>query len=376
MTQIDTEMEKLVIEMYQNHWKISKIEAEMNISHDTIYKILHRNGIQPSRKHAAEKPAEPSKHEPPNVYNCRCTLAEKAGAPLKHKPPFNIKYYKNIQCVMHCPEKYMAEKFITFLNKLEFKWSSATAYTDPEWEVYGKLTCYDFNNGQFSDIGYYKNRKFKILEFADFDWSVVKTVFRVEDYPDSKTVMHCPQQWQADLFCLYLYSIGKTWRNGMSYKCYTGWDDYKVNTCYNFNRGTVAAITYFSTRNGFKVLEFEDFDWSAHRPKLTISGLRNLFKDVDNNSGFNDPVELPGPAVPAVAESDSDVINFQHYRDKIIKLGYNICVTYDGKIKKCSSSPQGIRCDECIFKQIRQRENITCWQAEVEWGLSKYQEKK
>ena len=81
--------------------------------------------------------------------------------------------------------------------------------------------------------------------------------FNIEDYK-GKYVMHCKTEEEAEIFCKYLHSIGRTWNNGDSYLSKSYWDSYKESTCYNFNNGTY-GVKQYCEEEGYIILEMEDF---------------------------------------------------------------------------------------------------------------------
>lgn len=81
--------------------------------------------------------------------------------------------------------------------------------------------------------------------------------FDVEKYI-GKYVMHCKTKEEAEIFCKYLHSIGRTWSTGDAYLLENYWDRYEEATCYSFNTGTYCNKTYYK-REGYTILEMEDF---------------------------------------------------------------------------------------------------------------------
>ena len=76
-------------------------------------------------------------------------------------------YGKNV--VMHCPEEWMARKFLDYLDSKGKKWINGSSYKEiPEYENYKERTAYRFNYGQFGSIDWYEKNGYKILRFEDF----------------------------------------------------------------------------------------------------------------------------------------------------------------------------------------------------------------
>lgn len=82
-------------------------------------------------------------------------------------------------------------------------------------------------------------------------------MFNIDDYK-GKYVMHCKTEKEAEIFCKYLHSIGRTWNTGDSYVPESYWDEYKESMCYSFNDGTYCDKHCFEER-GYTILEMEDF---------------------------------------------------------------------------------------------------------------------
>lgn len=81
--------------------------------------------------------------------------------------------------------------------------------------------------------------------------------FNIDDYK-GKYVMHCKTKEEAEIFCKYLHSIGRTWNNGDSYLSKSYWDRYKESMCYSFNYDVYCDKQYFE-KEGYNILEMEDF---------------------------------------------------------------------------------------------------------------------
>ena len=89
----------------------------------------------------------------------------------------------------------------------------------------------------------------------------MKKIFNIEDYNQKLVVMHCKNYEEAVEFTQYLDLIGKRWCSKERYTPQnTQWDRYRQNTCYEFIGGTYCELSYF-VRNGYKVLNFEDFEF-------------------------------------------------------------------------------------------------------------------
>lgn len=99
-----------------------------------------------------------------------------------------------------------------------------------------------------------------------------KKKFNFEDYI-GRYAMHCPEKWQADVFFEKLIDEkADLWeRFGLRTPIFNEWDRFKRNTCYGFNDCTVGAKRNFE---GYKVLEFEDFEWDESN---TFNSLFELF---------------------------------------------------------------------------------------------------
>ena len=103
----------------------------------------------------------------------------------------------------------------------------------------------------------------------------------IEDYK-GKYVMHCKTEEEAEIFCKYLHSIGRTWSSGYSYLSENYWYIYKELTCYNFNYGTYGDKPYYEEK-GYTILEMEDFmdkeeDEPNHSNKNGIDHTEDVFK--------------------------------------------------------------------------------------------------
>ena len=86
--------------------------------------------------------------------------------------------------------------------------------------------------------------------------------FCVTDYtPEDKVVMRCRTLDQALVFLECLDNAGLTWCNGNSYIDEHEWHHYLGATCYGFLTGEYCGVDWYVS-DGWKILEFEDFDWN------------------------------------------------------------------------------------------------------------------
>ena len=81
--------------------------------------------------------------------------------------------------------------------------------------------------------------------------------FNINDYK-GKYVMHCKTEAEANDFCVYLDSVGRTWWAGDNYTNRNMYWKYKENTVYYFNDGLYCDI-YDAKANNYTILEWEDF---------------------------------------------------------------------------------------------------------------------
>lgn len=89
-----------------------------------------------------------------------------------------------------------------------------------------------------------------------------KRRFILEDYPGNYA-MSCETAHDAALFLEVLDRNEKTWKYGLSYLDVINFGEFKDDTVYFFNEGTYDHINV-AYEQGYKVLEFNDFDWSCY----------------------------------------------------------------------------------------------------------------
>ena len=100
--------------------------------------------------------------------------------------------------------------------------------------------------------------------------------FNINDY-QGDYVMHCDTEDKARVFCDYLDSVSLQWCTNNSYKNKTYFGENLDKTVYYFNYGRFGAVHFVD--DGYKILEFDDFDWSdtsqtakadAGKPRLSL----------------------------------------------------------------------------------------------------------
>ena len=99
---------------------------------------------------------------------------------------FNIDNYKGLY-VMHCKTKEEARDFCNYLYSIGKNWCSGDSYYwQTNYHTYQDKTCYNFNEGSFSNIYFYKGEGFKILEWSDF---MKKKEFTKKDLKTGDVIM-------------------------------------------------------------------------------------------------------------------------------------------------------------------------------------------
>lgn len=83
---------------------------------------------------------------------------------------FDIEQYLG-NYVMHCRTPEDAQTFTEHLTILGKSWCNHESYRDNiQYYRYEERTCYNFNDGKISDIDWYLENGYTILEFEDFEW--------------------------------------------------------------------------------------------------------------------------------------------------------------------------------------------------------------
>lgn len=113
----------------------------------------------------------------------------------------------------------------------------------------------------------------------------MKRKFNIDDFSNDTYVMHCNTEEKAEVFLKYLDSIGRKWRNGVSYLAVNEWDVYGDYTVYYFNIGMYGSCD--SVNPSPIILEFDAFDWSERQP-LKGSDLLQLLESEGITGGLRD----------------------------------------------------------------------------------------
>lgn len=82
--------------------------------------------------------------------------------------------------------------------------------------------------------------------------------FNINDYKGNY-VMNCKTEEEAINFCSYLHSIGRTWRQGSSYRSNTRWEEYRKDTVYYFNEGVYGNKQRIIHDKSYTILEWSNF---------------------------------------------------------------------------------------------------------------------
>lgn len=113
----------------------------------------------------------------------------------------------------------------------------------------------------------------------------MKDKFYIENYR-GRYAMHCPNEETAKIFTKHLHDINKTWCDGSSYVDDTNFEHYTYETCYNFNCGAYGRTSTY-IRNGYTILEFEDFYWVEYTdlevPEEEVAMINTFLNDFQNS---------------------------------------------------------------------------------------------
>lgn len=82
---------------------------------------------------------------------------------------FNFDNFKGLYQVMHCKTEEEAKEFCYLMTSNGRKWASGESYAENNrWGNHKRETCYNFNEGSYSDKLWYDEYGFTILEWSDF----------------------------------------------------------------------------------------------------------------------------------------------------------------------------------------------------------------
>jgi hypothetical protein len=83
-------------------------------------------------------------------------------------PKFNINNYTGKYC-MHCKTEEEAKSFCKYLHNIGRRWCTGRSYLDQtSYICYGSDTAYNFNEGSYADVYYYRRNGYVILQWRDF----------------------------------------------------------------------------------------------------------------------------------------------------------------------------------------------------------------
>lgn len=83
---------------------------------------------------------------------------------------FRLEDYEG-KYAMHVKTEKEYDAFSKFLDSKGETWNNGDSYLERSyWEFFENETCFEFDCGAYSDLGYYRSQDYTILEFSDFDW--------------------------------------------------------------------------------------------------------------------------------------------------------------------------------------------------------------
>lgn len=90
---------------------------------------------------------------------------------------------------------------------------------------------------------------------------------------DGTYVLHCKTREQAEIFCDVMNEYGYRLNSGSTYDVKT-WSEH--NDCYRWHAGYVSSRPFYE-RQGRKILEFDDFEWSDTNETAPSMDFSQLF---------------------------------------------------------------------------------------------------
>ena len=77
----------------------------------------------------------------------------------------NIKETIKEKTVINCETESEAKRILKMAHALGYKWWSGRSFTDAQnnWDIYEKTTCYSIKDGTCSDIKYFKDANYTII---------------------------------------------------------------------------------------------------------------------------------------------------------------------------------------------------------------------
>lgn len=137
---------------------------------------------------------------------------------------FRFEDYKG-DYAMWCKTEEEAKDFCRVMHESGRTWGSGDSYIEyPRFLDHEDETCYNFNNGSFANIYWYKRYDFIILEWSDF----MEKEFTKDDLKVGMLVV---------VRCGYKYLVAKNDNEGMFFTNEDGWTEY--NTKHNDMRSTM-----------------------------------------------------------------------------------------------------------------------------------------
>jgi len=150
-----------------------------------------------------------------------------------NKQEFDNKFVGK-KLVVNCPTEELANDFLKLANSFGYNWITSNSYLHHNnWKVHKEETCYDLKDGVYTDVEYYKERNYKIVEYKGEDMNLKdllqsddKVVYRdgeerwyfkhIKSFYDDEGVRQLTlHAFNDDLKCVeyYGYNIMEIWRD-------------------------------------------------------------------------------------------------------------------------------------------------------------------
>lgn len=82
---------------------------------------------------------------------------------------FDFDKYKDQKVVMHCKTEEEAKDFCRVMDEAGLFWKTGRTYKAVNnYDYFKKRTCYNFKDGEYSAIAFYKAEGYEILDWSDF----------------------------------------------------------------------------------------------------------------------------------------------------------------------------------------------------------------
>ena len=256
------------------------------------------------------------------------SVSSKDNSSKKGKITLEEFFARTDQVVLNIPTQEEFSALVKIFKDLGITTNSGREFKEGMWQKYEHLTIISSDRKIGAGVEIAKHHGYEVIEFKDLDLErylsqeeltklgidtsskevgeVVESVNDLNSSNDNqllpnhykitidefwelqnknkKQVIHCDEEWKANVLMKVFDKMGKVWKGGVRYTQDNRFAKYRSNTCYNCATGQYAGLYYYEA-NCYEIYPFDQVDLSKYLTQEQVDEIRNKlgFDPLQNN---------------------------------------------------------------------------------------------